>query len=119
MWRRPYSHPAAAALRTSASAGNGVLSPMPNFIHRSDQMKEFGIRQAKARLSQIVRAAADGEYSLVTDNRKPVAMIGPLSGHGVEAGIPPRPAEETKPLSDAAAFRKALLSAPFPLDLDF
>ena len=48
-------------------------------------MKEYGIRQAKAHLSQIVRAAADGERSLVTDNRKPVAMIGPLPDHGVEA----------------------------------
>ena len=82
-------------------------------------MKTYGIRQAKARLSQIVRAAADGERSLVTDNRKPVAVIGPPPHHGVDAGTPPKPAEETKPLSDAAAFRKALLSAPYPLELDF
>ena len=66
-----------------------------------------------------MRAAADGERSLVTDNRKPVAMIGPLPRRGVEAGTPPKPAEKTKPLSDAAAFRKALLGAPYPLELDF
>jgi hypothetical protein len=38
----------------------------------------------------------------VTDNRKPVAMIGP----------PP-------PRSDAAEFRKALLIVPFPIEVDF
>jgi len=82
-------------------------------------MKQFGIRQAKAHLSQLVRAAAAGECSLVTDNRKPVAMIGPPPGGGVEAEALPPAAEEAKPLSDAAAFRKALLGAPYPLELDF
>ena len=40
-------------------------------------MKTMGIRLAKAKLSKLVRDAAKGECSIVTDNRKPVAMIGP------------------------------------------
>ena len=82
-------------------------------------MKTLGIRQAKARLSQLVRAAAAGECSLVTDNRKPVAIIGPPPMKTVEAEDSASLAAETKPLSDASAFRKALLSAPHPLELDF
>ena len=82
-------------------------------------MKTFGIRQTKAHLSELVRAAAKGECSLVTDNRKPVAMIGPPPGNTADAKEAPPPGEETKPLSNAAAFRKALLSAPYPLELDF
>lgn len=83
------------------------------------QKNVFGIRQAKAHLSHLVRAAAKGETSIVTDNRNPVAMIGP---------IPPMPPEvETaslitpvqKPLSEAKAFRHALFNSPFPLDLKF
>ena len=40
-------------------------------------MKSLGVRQAKAHLSALVRAAASGECSLVTDNGRLVAMIGP------------------------------------------
>jgi len=84
------------------------------------QMKKYGIRKAKAQLSELVRAAAKGECAIVTDNREPVAMIGPLPTEAVEAASSPPPsAEETKPLSDAAAFRKALLGAPYSLELDF
>ena len=82
-------------------------------------MKIFGIRQAKAHLSQIVRAAAAGECSLLTDNRKPVAMIGPPPVASNEAEDSPPQTEPREPLSDAAAFRKALLGAPFPIQLDF
>ena len=78
-------------------------------------MKSLGIRQAKARLSALVRAAAKGEYSLITDNRKPVAMIGPPPQDPDEAddSSPVLP-EESKPLSDAFEFRKALFGVPFP-----
>jgi prevent-host-death family protein len=78
-------------------------------------MKTLGIRQAKAHLSQLVRAASTGERSLVTDNRKPVAMIGPPPV-AIDEGDAPHPGES---LSDAAQFRLALLNAPYPLDLDF
>ncbi len=83
-------------------------------------MKSLGIRQAKARLSALVRAAAEGECSLVTDNRKPVAMIEPPPQDPVEAEDPsPAPTAETKPLSDATKFYNALLGVPSPLELDF
>jgi antitoxin (DNA-binding transcriptional repressor) of toxin-antitoxin stability system len=83
-------------------------------------MKALGIRQAKARLSALVRAAASGECSLVTDNGRLVAMIGPPPQDPVEAkDSSPSPTEEAKPLSDAAKFRKALLGVPSPLELDF
>jgi antitoxin (DNA-binding transcriptional repressor) of toxin-antitoxin stability system len=80
-------------------------------------MKSLGVRQAKAHLSALVRAAASGECSLVTDNGRLVAMIGPPPEDPVEAEDAPY--EETKPLSDAGKFRQALLGVPFPLELDF
>ena len=82
-------------------------------------MKEYGIRNAKARLSEIARAAASGKCSLITDNRKPVALIGPPPGYDMEMEILPQPVEAIRSISDAAAFRKALLGAPYPLELDF
>jgi antitoxin (DNA-binding transcriptional repressor) of toxin-antitoxin stability system len=83
-------------------------------------MKSLGVRQAKAHLSALVRAAASGECSLITDNGKLVAMIGPPPQDPVEAeDSSSAPNEETKPLSDAGKFRKALLGVPFPIELDF
>ncbi len=82
-------------------------------------MKSHGIRQAKAHLSALVRAAAAGERSLVTDNGKVVAMIAPPPENPLRAEAPTEPDREMKPLSDAAAFRHALLGAPYPLELDF
>lgn len=82
-------------------------------------MKRIGIRQAKAHLSQLVRAAAAGECIIVTDNKKPVAMIGPRLEDPDEPEAPPKLTQDAKPPSDSMAFREALLSAPFPLELDF
>ena len=83
-------------------------------------MKSLGVRQAKAHLSALVRAAASGECSLVTDNGRLVAMIGPPPQDPLDAeDLSPAPSEETKPLSDADKFRQALLGVPFPLELDF
>ena len=83
-------------------------------------MKSLGIRQAKARLSALVRAAATGECSLVTDNGRLVAMIGPPPEDPVEVkDSSPGPTGGIKPLSNAAEFRQALLGVPSPLELDF
>ena len=83
-------------------------------------MKSLGIRQAKARLSALVRAAAEGDYTLITDNRKPVAMIGPPPQDPVDAeDSSSSPTEKAKAPSDAAEFRKALLAVPFPIEVDF
>jgi antitoxin (DNA-binding transcriptional repressor) of toxin-antitoxin stability system len=83
-------------------------------------MKSLGVRQAKAHLSALVRGAAGGECSLITDNGKLVAMIGPPPKDAAEAeDSSPAPNEEAKAPSDAAEFRKTLLGVPFPIEVDF
>ena len=83
-------------------------------------MKTFGIRQAKAHLSALVRDAAKGDCSLITDNRKPVAMIAPPPQDPVEAEVSSSPPiEEIQELSDAAEFRKTLFGVPFPTEFPF
>jgi prevent-host-death family protein len=70
-------------------------------------MKSIGIREAKAGLSALVRAAANGEPTLLTDYGKPLAIITAIA----------EPEEESR--SDPADFRKALLAVPHDLDVDF
>ena len=76
MWRRfgglPQSGDTGLLLAGPRASPNNMTS-----ILRSNMMKTLGIRQAKAHLSQLVRDAAEGECSLVTDNGRLVAMIGP------------------------------------------
>jgi antitoxin (DNA-binding transcriptional repressor) of toxin-antitoxin stability system len=83
-------------------------------------MKTMGIRLAKAHLSELVRDAAKGECSLVTDNRRVVAMIGPPPQDPVESEVFSSPViEEIQPPSDAAQFRKTLFGVPFPTEFPF
>jgi len=83
-------------------------------------MKSLGVRQTKAHLSALVRAAANGECSLVTDNGRLVAMIAPPPEDPIEAEDSSLSTiEEAKPVSDAVEFRKALFGIPFPLDFIF
>ncbi len=82
-------------------------------------MKSFGIRQAKAHLSELARAAAEGESSLITDYGKPIAMVSPLVEEAAHAEASSAPIEDPKPSTDAAAFRRALFEAPHALELDF
>jgi prevent-host-death family protein len=71
-------------------------------------MKSVGIREAKARLSELARAAANGHATIITDYGKPVATIGPIEQTTAE-----------KRASDAGEFREALLSLPYHLDVGF
>ena len=72
-------------------------------------MKTFGIREAKARLSALARAAAAGEATVLTDYGKPIALIVPLDASpGQENGK-----------SNPAQFRQALLALPHDLNVDF
>ena len=71
-------------------------------------MKSVGIREAKARLSELARAAAGGEATILTDYGKPIAMISPIDQ-----------ATKVESRSDAGEFREALLSLPYHLDLGF
>jgi antitoxin (DNA-binding transcriptional repressor) of toxin-antitoxin stability system len=38
-------------------------------------MRSVGIREGKARLSELARAAANGDATVLTDYGKPIAMI--------------------------------------------
>lgn len=79
-----------------------------------------GVRQAKAHLSALMRAAASAECSLITDKGKLVAVIGRPPQDAAEAeDSSPAPNEEAKARSHAAEFRKALLGVPFPIEVDF
>ena len=70
-------------------------------------MNSVGIREAKARLSALARAAANGEPTLLTDYGKPIAVITSLDlGCG-------GPAETS---SDPLQFKEALLALPYCLD---
>jgi prevent-host-death family protein len=71
-------------------------------------MKAVGIREAKARISELARAAAKGEAIVLTDYGKPIAMISSIEQ-----------AAKAESGSDAGEFRKALLSLPYHLDLGF
>jgi hypothetical protein len=52
----------------------------------------------------------------VTDNRRPVAMIGPAPSATSEKEKLPPAAEK---LFDASAFGSVPIGAPYPLELDF
>jgi antitoxin (DNA-binding transcriptional repressor) of toxin-antitoxin stability system len=82
-------------------------------------MKSVGIRHAKAHLSELARAAAAGESTLITDYGKPIAMISPLVEEAVRAEASSSPIDELEPSTAAAEFRHALIDAPHPLELDF
>ena len=73
-------------------------------------MKTFGMREAKARLSALARAAAAGEATVLTDYGKPIALIVPLDASR---------SEQENGKSDPAQFRQALLALPYDLNVDF
>jgi len=73
-------------------------------------MKSVGIREAKARLSALARAAANGEPTLITDHGEPRAMITSIKGAlGCQPAGP----------SDLSEFRQFLLAVPHALEIDF
>ena len=73
-------------------------------------MKSVGIRKAKARLSALARAAAQGAPTLLTDYGKPIAMITPVATG---------PSGEKDGVLDLSESRRALLADPHDLDVDF
>ena len=64
-------------------------------------MKSVGIREAKARLSELARAAAKGQATILTDYGKPVAVITPIEQ-----------TTEEESASDAGKFREAFRRLP-------
>jgi prevent-host-death family protein len=73
-------------------------------------VKSVGIREAKAQLSALARAAANGEPTLLTDYGEPRAVITSIKSDadGQAVGI-----------SDPSEFKQCLLAVPFALELDF
>ncbi len=82
-------------------------------------MKSVGIREAKAHLSALARAAAAGEPTLLTDYGKALAVITALTPEPARDEVSAAPIEAPLPPTAPAAFRRALLSAPHELALDF
>jgi antitoxin (DNA-binding transcriptional repressor) of toxin-antitoxin stability system len=60
-------------------------------------MKSVGVREAKARLSELARDAAKGEVTVLTDYGKPIAMISTIEQ-----------ATKAESRFDAGEFREAL-----------
>ncbi|WP_419919717.1 type II toxin-antitoxin system Phd/YefM family antitoxin [Candidatus Poriferisocius sp.] len=49
---------------------------------------EVGIRELKAKLSEFIGIASEGEPVFITDRGRPVAQLGPLPGYSaIERGI--------------------------------
>lgn len=75
---------------------------------------EVGIRELKARLSQYVARAADGEDIVVTDRGRPVAHLSAIRApsefeRGIEEGwIEPARSTRLKPVSRLVAKRSTL-----------
>jgi prevent-host-death family protein len=51
-------------------------------------MKSVGIREAKARLSELAKDAAKGEVTILTDYGKPIAMISTIEPFGRVSSFP-------------------------------
>ena len=71
-------------------------------------MKSVGIREAKAHLSELVRAAANGEQIVLTHHGEPLAVI-----TSIEEGS----ASHADGSSDASKFKEALLAMPHNINV--
>jgi len=71
-------------------------------------MNSVSIREAKDKFSAIIRAAGNGETTIVTNQGRPVAAIAPFKEEGQEER-PNRP--------EPPSFEQALLSLPYNLNL--
>jgi prevent-host-death family protein len=69
-------------------------------------MKSVGIREAKAHLSRLARAAANGEQTVITDYGKPIAVIMSIEASRAAAAAT---------FSDPDKFKQALLACPHDL----
>lgn len=77
---------------------------------RGSMHESVGMREPKAHLSELVRAAANGELIVLTDYGKPLAVITSIEGEG---------ANRADDSADASKFRQALLALPHHLDVNF
>ena len=73
-------------------------------------MKSVGIREAKAHLSALARAAANGEPTVLTDHGEPRAVITSIKSDAVGHAVG---------ISDPLEFKQHLLALPYALEVNF
>ena len=83
-----------------------VYGRIPAGRDRGSMHESVGMREPKAHLSELVRAAANGELIVLTDYGKPLAVITSIEGEG---------ANRADDSADASKFRQALLALPHHL----
>ena len=74
------------------------------------EREAVGIRVAKAQLSALARAAANGELTLLTDYGEPRAMITSIKSAAVGQAVG---------ISDPSEFKQRLLALPYALEVNF
>jgi antitoxin (DNA-binding transcriptional repressor) of toxin-antitoxin stability system len=72
-------------------------------------VKSVGIREAKAHLSALARAAANGEPTVLTDYGEPRAVITLIKSNAVGPVVG---------ISDPAGFKQCLLALPYALEVN-
>jgi prevent-host-death family protein len=75
-----------------------------------ENVKSVGIREAKAHLSALARAAANGEPTLLTDYGEPRAVITSINSDAVGQAVG---------ISDPSEFKQRLLALPYALEVNF
>jgi prevent-host-death family protein len=78
--------------------------------HGEENVKSVGIREAKAHLSALARAAANGEPTLLTDYGEPRAVITSIKSAAVGQAVG---------ISDPSEFKQRLLALPYALEVNF
>jgi prevent-host-death family protein len=78
--------------------------------HGEENVKSVGIREAKAHLSALARAAAKGEPTLLTDYGEPRAVITSIKSGAVGQVVG---------ISDPSEFKQRLLALPYALEVNF
>ena len=70
-------------------------------------MESVSVRELRQHLSRYLRRVEEGEHLVVTERRRPVAMLGPLPEHADILDLMIATGEATTPISD-------LLDLPLP-----
>jgi prevent-host-death family protein len=78
--------------------------------HGEENVKSVGIREAKAHLSALARAAANDEPTLLTDYGEPRAVITSINSDAVGQAVG---------ISDPSEFKQRLLALPYALEVNF
>jgi prevent-host-death family protein len=74
------------------------------------EREAVGIREAKAQLSALARAAANGEPTLLTDYGEPRAVITSIKSDAAGQAVG---------ISDPSEFKQRLLALPYALEVNF